>query len=252
LLRKIKPLFGFNILAEDGEIGKVMDIYFSDDTWTVRYLVVDTGPWILGRKVLVAVSALGQPDWDSGQVPVSLTREQVKNSPDMDTDKPVSRHQEIELHNYYNWRGYWQAKTDIPTELKTPQVSISPLQPEQVTITPEQGDTHLRSANEVLKYLVRASDGEAGQLEDFILDDETWFIRYLVVDTGRWLPGRKILIAPTWIEAVRGGESELFINIDREVIRESPEYDPNTPLAREYEEQLFGHYDQSKYWRQSS
>ena len=252
MLRNLKSLFGFHILAEDGEIGKVNDIYFSDDTWTIRYLVVDTGPWIFGRKVLIAVNALGTPDWEAEKFPVSLTREQVKNSPEMDTEKPVSRHQEIELHSYYRWNGYWTVQPGFNSELKPPGPTYPEIPAPVENITPEQGDPHLQSAKSIVGAHVKAKDSSAGQVEDFLVDDETWFIRFVIVNTGDLLPGKKILIAPLWIEAVRPKESEIYIPINSEQIKASPEYDPAGPLAKEYLDQLEGHYDRTKFWRQSS
>lgn len=252
MLRNLKSLLGFNILAEDGEIGEVIDIYFSDDTWTIRYLVVDTGPWIFGRKVLIAVNALGTPDWEAEKFPVSLTREQVKNSPDMDTDKPVSRHQEIELHNYYRWNGYWTVQPGFNSELKVPGPAFPATPAPAERVEPEQGDPHLQSAKSILAYHVKCKDGSVGQVEDLLIDDETWFIRFIVVETGGLLSGKRILIAPLWIEAVRGKDSEIFIPVDSAQIKNSPEYDPVGPLAKEYVDQLEGHYDRTKYWRQSS
>ena len=252
MLRNIKHLIGFNILAEDGEIGKVDDIYFSDDVWTVRYCVVNTGPWIFGRKVLVAVPALGQPDYESNKFPVSLTREQVKASPDIDTDKPVSRQQEIELHQHYRWNGYWTVQPGVTGELKLPGPQFTPGPAPVDTVRPEQGDPHLRSTKAVLGYRVIANDGEVGEIDDFLVDIDTWFIHYVVVSTGDILSRKMVLIAPPWFEAIRDEEREFFINVKQEVITSSPEYDPTTPIAQEYEDLLAGHYDRSKFWRQSS
>jgi hypothetical protein len=253
VLRSTKEIFGFNLLAEDGEIGSVQDIYFSDDAWTVRYLVVDTGPWIFGRKVLISVPALGLPDWEQRVFPVSLTREQVKNSPDIDTDKPVSRQQEIELHDYYRLNGYWTAQPGFTSEVKLPGPIYTPGQAVTETVRPrEQGDPHLRSAKTVIGYHLKGSDGTAGQLEDFLLDDATWFLHYAVINTGTLLNNKKVLIAPLWLEAIRDDQHEVFLDVEQAKIQGLPEYDPTTMLAREYQELLDGHYDRSKFWHQSS
>ena len=63
----------------------------------------------------------------------------------------------------------------------------------------EANDVHLRSANKVTGYRIGATDGDIGHVEDFIIDDETWEIRYMVVDTQNWWPGKKVLVAPQWI-----------------------------------------------------
>jgi hypothetical protein len=102
VLRSSKILIGYDILAQDGKIGKVHDFYFDDDQWTIRYLVVDTGPWILGRKVLISPEAVGRPDWITKNFPVDLTRQQVKDSPEIDADLHISRQQELTLSEHYH------------------------------------------------------------------------------------------------------------------------------------------------------
>ncbi|MBN1992099.1 MAG: PRC-barrel domain-containing protein, partial [Anaerolineae bacterium] len=107
MLRSVKELKNYTLQAKDGEVGLVVDLYFDDDQWTVRYLVVDTGKWLPGRRVLVNRLALGRPDWQSHVFPVDLTKEQVKNSPDIDLAQPVSRQAEIDLVQHYQWPIYW-------------------------------------------------------------------------------------------------------------------------------------------------
>lgn len=105
--RNVNNLIGNNLDATDGEIGTVKDFYFDDQTWTIRYLVVNTGSWLSGRKVLISPNALLKHSWESGIFPVGLSREQVRNSPDIDTEKPISRQYEQELADYYPWEPYW-------------------------------------------------------------------------------------------------------------------------------------------------
>ena len=107
MLRSINNLVGFTLGATDGEIGRVYSFLFDCGTWAVRYLVVDTGRWLPGRKVLISPKALDQPDWQDRIFRVHLTKEQIRDSPDIDTDKPVSRQREIELHQHYGWTPYW-------------------------------------------------------------------------------------------------------------------------------------------------
>jgi hypothetical protein len=107
MLRSIADLTGYAIRTIDADIGQVSDFYFDDETWTIHYLVVDTGNWLPGRQVLISRPALGQPDWETQQFPVGLSRQQVKDSPDIDLARPVSRQQELERHAYYHWPIYW-------------------------------------------------------------------------------------------------------------------------------------------------
>jgi hypothetical protein len=106
----------------------------------------------------------------------------------------------------------------------------------------------LRSTHEVTDYHIQAADGEIGHVEDFIIDDETWAIRYLIIDTRNWLPGKKVLVSPQWIERVSWSERKVFVNHTREIIRQSPEYTEESLLTRDYESVLHRHYNRQGYW----
>ena len=173
---------------------------------------------------------------------MNLTKEQVKNSPGIDADKPVSRQQQVDLHAYYGWPPYWS----IP--IVPPPIPVSaPLR--ETPVQQDQGDPHLRSTKEVTGYRIQATDGEIGHVEDFILEDQDWLIRYMVVDTKNWLPGRKVLISPRWIESVSWSEKKVHLALSRESVKNSPEYDQAAPVNREYEVRLYDYYGRPTYWR---
>ncbi len=255
MLRSVEKLGGFTILATDGEIGKIDDFYFDGESWDIRYLVVSTGPWLLGRKVLLHPSAVGQISWETQMLSVGLTKEQVENSPDIDTNKPVSRQQEVELFSHYNWIPYWthggsfvmQGGVAVPIAREEPPAK-STLEKEVEAMTQQAQDPSLRSTDEVTGYHIQASDGEIGHVEDFLVDEEAWIIRYMIVDTGNWLPGRKVLVSPRWIEMVTWHEKKVSVDLSQEAIKDSPEYDPRKPLSRAYEETLHKYYDRPIYW----
>lgn len=247
MLRSIKGLKGYSLLASDGEIGKVNDFFFDDVSWTIRYLVADTGGWLPGRRVLISPVALGRPDWGTQVLPVSLTRQQIENSPDIDTHKPVSRQHEIELSRQFNWPVYWGDPYGAPGALN--MFPPPPAQTEGTIAHPEPtGDPHLQNVKEVLGYNIAAKDGAVGHLDDLIVDDATWIIRYLVVDTGKWLPDKKVLISSQWVEKTVWAEENIAVNLTRETIRSSPPFDPEAPVNREYEIALYDYYGRPKYW----
>jgi hypothetical protein len=119
------------------------------------------------------------------------------------------------------------------------------MRPEQ---TENRRDQHLRSTHEVSCYSIHAIDGEIGHVEDFIIDDDAWKIRYLVVNTSNWLAGKEVLISPEWIERISVFESEVFLGLFREEIKQSPEYSEETLLTRDYEARLYKHYHRPEYW----
>lgn len=231
MIRSVKNLKGFTIGASNGEIGKVKDAYFDDSEWVVRYLVVDTGTWLSGRKVLVSPLFITGVNWDAAAVDVTLSREQVKDSPDIDFDKPVSRQQEAEYYNYYRAAGYWggpflwgrfphpaaarRLVTDVVDEEGHKHLRRGDRNVE---------DSHLRSANEVIGYHIEARDGNIGHVEDFLFDEETWLVESLLVDTRNWLPGRHVMVPSDWIERVDWLERIAGVSVDRATIQEQPEY----------------------------
>jgi hypothetical protein len=253
MLRSLKELRGYQLTTQDGDVGKIHEFFFNDDIWAVVYLVVDIGGWFAGRRVLISPQAVGQPDYARQNIPVLLSREKIENSPDVATEKPVSRQKEIELHDYFNWPYYWTGLT-IPGQYPQPPVPPIPKSKSKTEIEAEERmkedfDPHLRSTREITKYRIAAIDGEIGHVEDLIADDEVWDLRYMVVDTRNWLPGKKVLISPAWISQITWSDSKVHIDLTREQIQKSPEYDPSQPINRDYENVLYDFYGRPKYWK---
>src|SRR5271170_2222937 len=107
MLWNASAINGYAITASDGGLGTVSDFLFDDSSWLIRWLVVDTGKWLSGRKVLLPPSVLGHLDAEGEKFPVRLTMQQVKDSPEIATDRPVSRQMETSVYDYYGWSPYW-------------------------------------------------------------------------------------------------------------------------------------------------
>jgi uncharacterized protein YrrD len=242
MLRSTKTIMGYQIRAVVEDIGKVRDLYFDDREWKVRYVVVDTGGWLSGRKVLISPESLDEPDWNNQVVPARLTKQQIEHGPAASSDKPVSRQHEVELAGYFGWTPYWGplgAPGAIP-----PVVSKKPEEQKMA----EENDPHLRSQDEVLGYHILASDGQIGHADDFIVDTKEWTIRYIVVDTRNWLPGKHVLIAPAWVQSVDWSERLLRVDMTRQDVQDAPEFDPSAPVNPEYEARLYDFYGRPVYW----
>jgi hypothetical protein len=255
MLRSMKALNGFTIGATDGDIGTVTECYFDDLSFTVRYVVVDTGGWLAERKVLLSPIAFRAMDGERQRIMAALTKTQVEQSPDIDTDKPVSRQHETAYYGYYGYSPYWTGgylwgEYPYPYLGIGPALSAADLAREQRWNweANERGDPHLRSSRAVTGYHLQATDGDIGHVEDFLVDDQSWAIRYMLVDTTNWWAGRKVLVAPAWIARVDWLESKVHVTVTRMQIQTSPEYDPAQPIERPYESQLYGHYGQPRYW----
>jgi len=236
-LRNLNDLNGFKINARDGAIGKLKQAYFDDRRWMVRYFVVQTGNWLLGQEVLILPAMINGIDDENRTLGANLTCEEVKQSPPVNTQLPVSRHYEQEYLHYYGWQPYWSNDPIFgPTQTILPASGEQPQQPE---------NPHLRSTDAVEGYHLHAQDGEIGHVEDYILDDQDWRVRYLEIDTGHWLPGKKVLISPAWIRKVDWMREEVVIDLPCERIKTAPEYDPTQIISRDYELALYKHYGKS-------
>jgi sporulation protein YlmC with PRC-barrel domain len=249
MLTNATHLKGLEIRATDGEIGTVDQFYFDDETWAIRYLVVQTGGWLGGRQVLISPFSIVETNWQSKRLDVALTKKQVENSPDIDTHQPVSRQHEAAYNQYYGYPYYWGGPflwgpALDPAGLTIPTVSTQAIADSKS----ESTDSHLRSAEAVTGYHVEATDGEIGHVDGFVVDDEAWAIRYVEVATRNWLPGKKVLVSPAWIERVSWTESKVYAGLSREAIKDAPEYVESMPVTREYENRLYVHYGRPPYW----
>lgn len=235
---------GLVIRATDGEIGAVDQLYFDDETWAIRYLVVDTGSWLGGRRVLISPISVIHTDWPTRRLDVALTRKQVRLSPDIDTHRPVSRQHETAFYGYYGYPFYWGGSYLAGTTPDQPASTV----PSATSKEEDSTDSHLRSTEAVTGYYIEATDGEIGHVEGFVVDEEGWAIRYLEVATRNWLPGKKVLLSPAWIERVSWQESKVYVGLAREVIKDAPKYVESMPITREYEDRLYATYGRPPYW----
>ncbi len=238
--RKIENLIGFKILALDGEIGKVKEFYFDDSTWTIRYLIIETGSWLFGRAILLSPESLLAPDWENEVFPVNLTKAQVEGSPEIDADKSITRQHEMDLYNYYPWGAfYWGGMGSAGMGMAYP-VEIE--NTAQMQKDQSDNDPHLRSTESVKGYNIKATDGEIGEVEDFIVNDQSWTIDFMEVDTGNWFPGKKVLISPQWIREINWESSSVVVNKTEEQVKNSPEYVPSQEILDSYESNLQNYY----------
>lgn len=243
MIRSISGMIGYRIQATDGEAGRVDDFFFDDEKWTVRYCVDRIAEKFGREEVLITPSGFdGSPDWRRRIFPLSMDREKVRNSPDIDTDKPVSRQKEQELLAYYGAPMYWQyySSQTIPPVPVTPPFSEDLL--EKPPGGEEAGNVHLHSVREVIGYTVKAVDGRIGALRDLFIDDTTWAVRYLAVDTNTWLPGGNVLVARDQTDGVSWEDQEISVRLTMARLAHAPAYDPGRPITREYENRLRDYY----------
>ena len=245
MLTQAKTLEGLKLLSLDGEIGNIKDFYFDDQHWAIRYLVLDTGNWLISRKVLISPYSLTSIDGKNETIFIDSTKEQIENSPSINSENQISQQFESDYYGFYGFPTYWGGPYmwgPSPYIVRDRNLWKKFANGEQAW------NPHLRSTREVSGYGIHATDGEIGHVVDFIIDDETWAIRYLVIDTQNWWPGKKVLVSPLWIERVNWEESQILFKISRTTIKEAPEYIEEAMLSREYEIRLNQHYDHQGYW----
>jgi len=220
MLRSIRQLYGKKLGASDGDIGHVKDFYFNDQQWAIRYAVADTGSWLSGRLVLISPHAFGNLHQDTDCLFVNLTRQQIENSPAIESHKPVSRQYEEEYYRYYGWPTYWDGGETrdlggFPEALPPPHLMPSKQASDAL---------HLQSTQALSGYPIQTSEGAIGHVIDFIMDDKSWAICHLVVETGHWYSGKEIVISPKHIDRINYEESKVFVNVTKEAILKAPQY----------------------------
>ncbi|MEO6777171.1 MAG: PRC-barrel domain-containing protein [Kofleriaceae bacterium] len=244
-MRTLDELHGYEIRATDGLIGKIDEVYFDDERWVVRYVVVDIGEWSHARRVLISPIAFGEPDWHSRTIPTRLTKQVIEHSPTVDLAKPVSRQQEAQFNRHYGWPAYW-GSFGMWGRWSAPVAMALPPHPEPEAASTKHADYHLRSSREVTGYHLHATDGEIGHVIDFLVDDASWAVRYLSVTTSNWWFGKHVLIAPALIEAVAWDKRRINLRVTRDVIKGSPPWNPDDPSWSDYERQLMAYYNSER------
>jgi hypothetical protein len=261
MLRPFELLRRCTVTGVDGDVGQVEDAYFDDASWTVRHLVVDTGRWLPGRRVLVSPRVVSSVDGLGEQIRTHLRRQQIQDAPGVDAARPMGRQKEAELARYYGHADYWAGPyrwglSPYPFATLSP-----PPRPSEMAARDAQartGDPTLRSVREVEGYGIAATDGELGHVEDVLVDDASWAIRYFVVDPRSWWPGPHVMLPTEWLTDISWSDRVVRVDVTREAVRGAPHYlppDEAPPLdvaqrgiSREYERRVYGHYGRSGYW----
>jgi sporulation protein YlmC with PRC-barrel domain len=248
MLRRVTHLLGWKVTTAEGDVGSLDDLSFDDESWTVRYVVVDVGSWLQRRSVLLSPLSIERFDPAAERLVTRLTKSAIERSPDIDTARPVSRQHESDLLLYYGYAMpyYWEGPYRWGGTAAPMAEAMRAAPPDQRN--PIDDNPHLRSVRAVRGYGIRATDGDLGHVEDFLVDEESWAIRYLIVDPRNWWPGAHVLMAVDWITDVDWRDSVVAVKVTREAVRNAPEFRPAEPLDRDYESRLHGHYGAIPYW----
>jgi uncharacterized protein YrrD len=270
MLHSVRELKKYTIGATDGMIGDITDFYFDDEAWVIRYLEVDTGTWLSGRRVLISPFSIGVADRAARVFPLTISKEQNKHSPGIDTDKPVSRQHEKGYLSYYCYPHYWGGsgfwgdgaypRMMLPgsgygeedVDRLRAQASNAAIVAEADKERLPDEDPHLRSCNAVAHYHVHASDGDIGHVEGFLVEEKSWAIRYIIVNTSNWWMGHQVLVAPEWIGEVSWSYQKITVSLSRRAIKDAPAYHADRPLDRDEETALYTHHRHRGYWQEEN
>jgi sporulation protein YlmC with PRC-barrel domain len=239
--RRVRDFTTLTLNGLDGEVGTVQDLYFDDHNWAVRYLVVRTGGWLLGRDVLIAPVAVDGIDDTTASMRIHLHKEQIEQAPSIESAAPISRLYEDAYYKHFRWVPYWQPDSSMWGS-PNPYLGASVESLDQPTVPEPPESTHLRSSSEITGYGIHAMDGEIGHLDDLVVDDEDWVVRYVEVDTRNWLPGKKVLVQTGRIQGIDWTSRSVKMSLTRQAIESAPPYDPSMLITPDYEVRLFTHY----------
>lgn len=261
MLRSVAKLKGFTVTGIDGEVGAIEDVYFDDERWAIRYLIVDARARF-DRPVLISPLAVSGADWTGEVFTVPHTHDQIRQSPDADLHRPVSRQYESLYYRHYRYpyywggAGIWGAPGFVGPYLASgPGAPADPTglpeDPGAAELSPDESASHLHSSREVTGYHIEATDGAIGHIDDFLVSDRDWVIRYLHIDTSNWPGGKPVLLGVDWVREVSFADGKVYIDTTKETVKSSPEFDSDK-LDREYETRLHRHYNRRGYWEGTS
>jgi hypothetical protein len=247
MMINISELLGYVLHVKDGELGRCKDFLIDNRGWDIRYMVADTGNWLTGRKVLIAPSMLSEPEWSSRSLPVNLTREQIQGSPPLQENEPVTDEYEIMWFDYYGLAEYWVDEDKIGMAENPNALRVAKKEGTDGDKGDEKG--HLLSAKEIVGWHTAAADGDMGHLADFLVEMKSWKVRYAILDTRNWLPGRQVCVSIHCVEWIDRAREKIGVRLTKEAVKNSPEYNPFVPMTEAYQVVLHDYYGWPKYWK---
>lgn len=255
MIYSAKELERFQIAARDGLLGTVYDIFFDERAWLARYFAISTGPWLNRRHVLLAAPRLRISETATRSLSTDATQKQVRESPSADLEQPLTRQQEHAMHDHYGWPYYWSLAAVGSGVTPFTAGTTNALSPTPPASTPPSSandpaknpllEPALRSVRELRGYSIAAADDLVGEIDDVLFDHVHWQVRYLVIDTHKWLPGPKVLVSPQHVREVRPARLEITVELTREQIKHGPSYDPGKERTGDYNDRLYDFYGRS-------
>lgn len=229
--------------CQDGAEGYVKDFLFDQNTWKIQYAEVDIGGILTDKKLLVPVGFINKWNLENRALNLNIKKSQLESCPTIDKKLPISRKYEQELHDHYQEVPYWNKSTAPSVAMPMEAFPPRPINTPDMDIEEDELDTQLRSFREIRGYHIKANDGEIGHVEDAIMDGIDRQIVYLIIDTSNWLPlSKRVLISVNWMNEISYKSQSVSIDMDRDAIKDAPEFDPDMPVNSVYEKKLYNYY----------
>lgn len=239
-------LQNYDVKGGTEHIGKLHDLYLDDETWQIKWFVIETGNWFSSNKILLDSQKITSLSPHDATLHVALTQQEVENAPSASEHPPVSDQHRNEFsyvaasHNTLLFPGY--AGLMMPTTLIERPDRPSEAEKDLDAMAREQADRHLRSASEIEGYTIHASNGKLGPLSDLVIDTSEWTVELLALDTSKWMPGRTVVISPLSIDRISWESRELMVKMDKATIEASPELHSLKAIETSYVSRLNEYY----------
>jgi hypothetical protein len=231
MLRSLKALERYTVRATDGEVGSVANFLLDDGRWIVRYLILDPSASLEPRRILIPPVPAHQTARSARRFCLPLTMYRIKRAPAVDEDLPPSREHERNFYHHFGYPYYWVLDEPAPGEF---------------TVLSDK--VRLRSVKSIDGYCLHGSDAAVGHVSDVIIDDHDWEVRYLVVDTGAWWSGHKVLLSPHWASRIDWAGRKVHVDMPCAAIKDSPEWGTAEDLDRRFENGAHEYYGHPVYW----
>lgn len=225
--RSLKELLGYSIKATDGHHGDINDFLFDGNNWIINYIHADLGTIFKDKKVIIPRMFWKNPSWINQNFEVSLSIKDIENGPLIDEYLPVSKQYEKELLKHFDLQSHimrFQSQSVLQT---AGNIHLENAFTKSVSEDYENKGS-LRSFREVCNYSIRTKDGFKGKLNDLIIDDSNWEVKYIIIDLNGSIPwSRKVLINVNWIERISYPKKSIKINLNSDSLLNSKDFNPN-------------------------
>lgn len=233
MLAFVSELRECRIEALDGEMGKVQDLFFDDRHWAVRYVLIDTGKILPGKKVMLSPASFDNLDIEEKRLHVHYDKEKIRKSPDVSETVSMTNEHETQLADYYGWSKYWLDNMMWGIGGSPIAEKIEEMHPPNLNREvdlPTSAEYSLRSAREAKGVRVHANDGRLGEVMDAIFDTRNWAVQSLVVKITHQPELGLMLLSPNELSGAEWTEGDLYFDGTVDQFKERPIYQSEQQL----------------------